>query len=293
MAAVDIQKHATDLEQDGYTIIPAVMSEPDIEETKRAIDETLEAEADIARKYGLQNENLLMCYNVQGKHPLFSGILTRYPEPVEVVRRVIGEDMFAHNVAIRKPLPTGKKDWTKLGGHLHADWHDFTVVPFIGGRHYSVAIQSAWCISEFTKQNGATYIWPGSHLSLEVPPDQPETLPPGWIQTEAAAGSVILWDSAAWHTSGTNCGDAPRYSLVFYFQRWWVKGSNDAYRLCPPKAREWMTREERRLWGLEPAVPPNTHLGKFRRGKFYREMTDEQIEALTPEEKAALNLVAF
>ena len=56
--------------------------------------------------------------------------------PLLVARRVLGEDMFAHNLTIRKPLPTGVKDWTKLGGYLHADWHHFTVNPFIGGRHY-------------------------------------------------------------------------------------------------------------------------------------------------------------
>ena len=88
----------------------------------------------------------------------------------------------------------------------------------------------------------------------------------------AATGSAILWDSAFWHTSGANCGTAPRYSLVFYFQRRWVRGFNDAYRLCPLEARARMTEEERRVWGLEAAVPPNTH---------FREMTPDQIEALT------------
>ena len=205
-------------------------------------------------------------------------------EPVEVARGVLGEDLFAHDVAIRQPLPTGRKDWTRLGGYLHADWHHFTVTPFLGGKHYPMAVQSAWCISEFTRENGATLIWPGSHLSLEVPPEQPETLPPGYLYTEAPAGSVILWDSALWHTSGTNCGSGPRYSLVFYFHRWWLKGFNDSYRLVPEQARAAMTPEERRLWGLEAAVPPNTH---------FRGMSAQQIAALTAEEKAVLNIAAF
>ena len=47
---------------------------------------------------------------------------------------------------------------------------------------------------------------------------------------------------------------------------------------------ELNTTEQRRIWGLEAAVPPNTH---------FRGMTPEQIEALTPEEKAALNIAAI
>ena len=45
-----------------------------------------------------------------------------------------------------------------------------------------------------------------------------------------------------------------------------------------------MTEEERRIRGLEAAVPPNTH---------FRGMTPEQIDDLTPEEKAVLNIAAF
>ena len=142
LSPTELDRHADRLTEEGYTIIPEVLSPADLDEARRAIDETLEAEAATARKYGLQNENLLMCYNAQGKHPHFPGMLTRHPEPLLVARRVLGDDLFAHNLAIRKPLPTGKKDWTRLGGYLHADWHHFTVNPFIGGRHYPLAVQS-------------------------------------------------------------------------------------------------------------------------------------------------------
>ena len=83
MTAADRERHGKQLEEEGYTILPEVLSRSEIEQTKVAIDETLESEADIARRYGLQNENLLMAFNAQGKHPHFYGLLTRNPEPVE------------------------------------------------------------------------------------------------------------------------------------------------------------------------------------------------------------------
>lgn len=280
----EIDRYVQQLINDGYTIVPGVLPDDEIERTKVVIDEVYEAEREIATKFGLQNENLLMCYNAQGKHPHLYGLALRYPEPLEVVRRILGEDMFAHNVAIRKPLPTGEKDWTKLGGNLHADWSDFTVKPFVGGRHYPMAVQSVWAISDFTVASGATYLWPRSHLSNTIPPEEPETLPSGYIRAEAPAGSVIMWDSALWHTSGANSSDGPRYSLVYYFQRCWLKGFNDSYRLVPENIREQMTEEEQRFWGLEAKVPPNTH---------FRGMTTEQIDALTPKERSVLNIPAF
>ena len=284
MTSFDADHHANELERDGYTIIPDVMSPSELDASKRAIGETLDGEEAIGRRFGLQNDDLRMAFNAQGKHPHFYGMLLRNPQPVEVARRVLGEDMFAHNVAIRTPMPTGRKDATRLGGNLHADWSDFTIAPFMGGSHYPMAIQSVWAVSDFTKETGGPVIWPGTHLSVEIPPEEPDTLPPGGIIAEASAGSVLLWDSALWHTGGINHSDSPRYSLVFYFQRWWIKGFNDSYRYVSPEVRARMTDEERHIWGLEAAVPPNTH---------FRGMSTEEIAALSPQEKAVLNIAVF
>ena len=113
-----------------------------MERTRSAIDESLAVEADIARRCGL---------------------------------------MFAHDVTIRNRFRPTRRIRAGWAVTLHADWHYFTVTPFLGGKHNPMAIPSAWCISELTRENGATLIWPGSHLSLEVPLEQPESLPPRYI----------------------------------------------------------------------------------------------------------------
>ena len=71
MKTFDIERHATELEQNGYTGIHNVMPPSELEATKQAIEETLDAEEAIGRKYGLQNENLRHAFNAQGKHPPF------------------------------------------------------------------------------------------------------------------------------------------------------------------------------------------------------------------------------
>ena len=56
MKTFDIERHATELEQNGYTLMHNVMPPSELEATKQAIEETLDAEEAIGRKYGLQNE---------------------------------------------------------------------------------------------------------------------------------------------------------------------------------------------------------------------------------------------
>ena len=131
MSTFEIDRHADELERNGYTILKNVLPVSEIQATKLAIKETLSYEETVGRKYGLQSDNLLMAFNAQAKHPHFRSMPLRYPAPAEVARRVLGEDMFCHNVVIRTPLPSGAKDHQKYGGNLHADWVDFTVKPFI------------------------------------------------------------------------------------------------------------------------------------------------------------------
>ena len=280
----DIERHAAELERDGYTILERVLPQDEIDASVAAIEETLASEETIGRKYGLQSANLRMVFNAQAKHRHFHGLPLRYPAPLEVARQVLGEDMFAHDVTIRVPMPTGEKDHKRFGGNLHADWSDFTVKPFVGGRHYPLGIQAAWALTEFSTTTGGPVVWPGSHLTTEIPPEDSVSLPPGWKIAEAPAGSVLMWDASLWHTGGTNRGDSPRYSLILFFQRWWVKGFNDSYRYMPPEMRAQMSLDERKLWGQEAGVPPNTH---------FRGMSQEQIEALTPEEQAVLNIAPY
>ena len=52
----------------------------------------------------------------------------------------------------------------------------------------------------------------------------------------------------------------------------------------PREIRQHMSRAERTFWGLEAKIPPNTH---------FRDMTQEQIDTLTPAEKAVFNVTAF
>ena len=88
MTTFDIDRHAVELERDGYTILENVLPASEIEAAKQAIEETLAAEETIGRKYGLQSENLSMSFNAQAKHPHFRSMPLRYPAAAEVARRV-------------------------------------------------------------------------------------------------------------------------------------------------------------------------------------------------------------
>ncbi len=281
MDDVDLDLHAANLTNDGFTVIPDAIAPPELRGMRRAIDETLAAEEAIGRRLGTQTADLRVVFDAHTKHQFFHGMILRNPLPLAVARHLLGTDAYCHDLVIRVPMPSGRKDHDKYGGHLHVDYKGINVTPFIGGKHYLMAIQCVWCVTEFTEQNGATLVWPGSHLSLEIPPSDSTNVPPGWMKVAAPAGAAVMWDSALWHTAGVNAADAPRYSAISYFQRGWIRGPADPMHKWPVEARAMLADEEKLAWGLSVPPPDNTHI---------RAMSPEQLAALTSAEKAVLNI---
>ena len=71
MSELSLDQHADELIETGYTVVHDVLPPHEIKATQQAIDECLAQERDIATNYGLQDADLQMSFNVQGKHPHF------------------------------------------------------------------------------------------------------------------------------------------------------------------------------------------------------------------------------
>ncbi|HEX5167987.1 MAG TPA: phytanoyl-CoA dioxygenase family protein [Cyclobacteriaceae bacterium] len=99
---------------------------------------------------------------------------------------------------------------------LHVDWHE-AVPP----GQYKVC-NSIWLLDDFTKENGATRIVPGTHRSGGLPQnilEDPEAPHKDEVIITAPAGSVFIFNSHAWHGGTTNHTGKSRRSIHSYFCR--------------------------------------------------------------------------
>ncbi len=273
-------KHIEALNKDGYTLIPDAISADEVARTCAAIDDILAAEEPIAKRTTTQTTNLKSAHAIVGKHPHFYDFFLN-PPVMSLMRAVLGDDVLLYDMNARVVLPTGGRE-TRRGFQVHVDREDFSVNPFAGGKHYPMALNVIWCLVDFTVENGATLMWPGSHLSGEVP--DPEGDFPNYVHAIASAGTALIWDAALWHATGLNVSGMDRYSLTAFYQRPWIKGKTDSARLLPPEARAAMSDEARRVLGLE--TPPSDY-------SEVKALTPEQIEALTIEEKKVLGFAVY
>ena len=115
-------------------------------------------------------------------------------------------------------------------------WHaDIPYIPSIGGNLVAdrkgpiKAVQRNVCISDFSKENGATAYKLGSHTADTGPPPAWNPLMPDGTRArpysgpdadvvEARAGSIVLYDARTWHRAGFNHSQRKRAAMLMSFQ---------------------------------------------------------------------------
>lgn len=156
-------------------------------------------------------------WNLLTKGPEFAE-LVEHPEVLGIVREVLGEDCILSDVSATS-IGSGTG-----GGAWHVD------VPL--GQlpeplpDFPLTTQNAWLLDDFTPDNGATRIVPGSHLSRKKPTWSGGEMD-GEVTLCAPAGSVAVWLSNTWHRSGPNTTDQPRRAILCYYCRSWVQPFTD------------------------------------------------------------------
>jgi ectoine hydroxylase-related dioxygenase (phytanoyl-CoA dioxygenase family) len=101
---------------------------------------------------------------------------------------------------------------------LHIDWSGPATQP---GEYY--VCNSLWPFTDFTLENGATRVVPGSHrwsLNPQDAPIDPMEKHPDEIQLVAPLGTVVIFNSHLWHGACENRSNAMRGNVTSYWCRW-------------------------------------------------------------------------
>jgi ectoine hydroxylase-related dioxygenase (phytanoyl-CoA dioxygenase family) len=131
------------------------------------------------------------------------------------------------------------------GQPIHRDQWAFDFFPFPRG--YEVQCNTLWAMTDFTAENGATRVIPGSHLwedRLELSHDACEA-------AEMPAGSVLAYTGAVYHGGGANRSQATRYGLNLTYARSWLRQEENQYLSVPPEVARTLPDELLRLIGYQ------------------------------------------
>jgi ectoine hydroxylase-related dioxygenase (phytanoyl-CoA dioxygenase family) len=198
------------LDRDGFVILRNILTPEQLEVLRERTDDLLAAEGAEAGKEVHQEAGTDRLADLVNKGEVF-GVCFTHPRVLAAVAHVLGSDLKLSSINGRNALPGSGHQW------LHADWEGGEVPP----DGYQVC-NTAWLLDDFTRDNGATRLVPGSHRGGRLPEQEvsdPGAPHPDEVIAVAPAGSVLVFNSHTWHGGTDNRTDRPRRALFAYFTR--------------------------------------------------------------------------
>ncbi len=133
-------------------------------------------------------------------------------------------------------------------------------------------VGTVWAITEFTKENGATQVVPGSHAWDK----NREPLPEEIAYAEMKPGSVLLYTGTVLHGGGENLTDSPRLGTFIHYSLSWLRQQENQYLSCPAEIAKTLDPELRSLMGYSRAG--------YVLGYFSSPDEKDNLELVSPEE---------
>ncbi len=113
--------------------------------------------------------------------------------------------------------------------------------------HVPLVCNTMWALTDFTEDNGATRLLPGSHLN----PSPPELGRPvdGMIAAEMRRGSVLVWNGSLWHGGGANRTDVRRVGIAMNYCAGWIRQQENQQLGIPREVARTFSPRLRKLVG--------------------------------------------
>ncbi|NNE10911.1 MAG: phytanoyl-CoA dioxygenase family protein, partial [Ilumatobacter sp.] len=111
---------------------------------------------------------------------------------------------------------------------------------------YHVQCNTMWALTDFTEQNGATRIAPGTSAMADDDAASVATAP-----AEMRRGSVLFYEGKVLHSGGANRSDAPRVGVNITYAVGWVRQEENQYLACPPEVASTLDDDLLRLMGYQ------------------------------------------
>lgn len=214
--ATDEERHrrataaAEAIERDGYVVLPEVVPGELVAELVERIDRSMDAEDVGFGVNAFLGRHTRRLFNLLARHRAFA----RVPlfEPVlDVATQVLDDGLLVSSLTAIEMNP----------GQAPQPFHcDDGSIP-LPRPHVPLACVAIWALTDFTADNGATRIVPGSHRADRRPAKG--EVPDEVAQVVMPAGSVVVYNGSVWHGGGENRSSGRRLGIVSNYCAGWVR----------------------------------------------------------------------
>ena len=207
--AVLSQAERDQLDRAGYLPLPDILTPEQVEHCGARLDQLVQIEGEQAGKEVHQEAGTDRLADLVNKAALFDICFT-HPRVLAAISHVLQGEFKLSSLNYRAALPGQGLQ------ALHVDWKE-AVAP---GDFY--VCNSIWLLDDFTAENGATRVVPGSHYFGQTPQqalEDPTAAHPGEVLLLNPAGTVVVFNSHTWHGGTLNRSARRRRAMHSYFCR--------------------------------------------------------------------------
>lgn len=273
------------IKQDGCVVIEGLLSKEEADSLQADMHEQFEGLQDCKGDfYGHETKRMGALFK---KSALFQKMATFNPI-IDVMDEFLLDHCSDYQINLTQAISIGPKEIKQI---MHQDDPMF---PFMHPDSEAM-INCMWAIDDFTEENGATVLVPGSHLwprtqSLNL---SFENLPPEMItQGVMKKGSVLIYLGSLYHSGGANRTQERRCGAVISYSLGWLRQAENSYLAYTPEQVNEMPERLKRLLGYfvhrpnlgsVEGVDPYDYALKGKRNEEFTEFVPEFVKPVLKE----------
>jgi ectoine hydroxylase-related dioxygenase (phytanoyl-CoA dioxygenase family) len=181
--------------------------------------------------------------------------LAAHPLVLGALDRVLGDHATSYQLHLTQVIEIGPGEPAQL---VHRDQWAFDFFEFPAG--FEVECHTMWAMDDFTEENGATRVIPGSNRWQDkLRPENDET-----IAAEMPKGSVLLYLGSIYHGGGANRSAHARRGINVGYTLSWLRQEENQYLACPPEIARELPDDLARLAGYQRGAYALGYYGDLR-----------------------------
>ena len=231
--------YLAEISDNGYVIIPSLLKPDEIAVIRQALAPYLNGELMGRNDFeGFESERV---YGLLAKDPKLA-LIVEHPLILAITDKLLEPDyLLSANLAINcHPGETEQYLHRDNNGGPGADTRQI------------YGISTIWNFDDFTDDNGATELIPGSHLwGDEIPAEND----PRIIKAIMPAGSVLVFTGRLYHRGGANHSTQSRLAITPQYCQPWLRQLENMVLAVPPNDAEKLSPRVQSLLGYSVRAP--------------------------------------
>jgi ectoine hydroxylase-related dioxygenase (phytanoyl-CoA dioxygenase family) len=138
-----------------------------------------------------------------------------------------------------------------------------------------VQCNTMWALTDFTAENGATHILPGTSVL-----NDDDGLRVAALQAEMGRGSVLFYDGKVLHGGGANRSDAVRKGVNITYSVGWVRQEENQFLACPIEIARTLDDDLLRMMGYQQGAFALGYVGDQQDPLAWLRGTDTKVKVI-------------